>query len=98
MRSILAALSGPATILGVLLLIFAAFTPSRYSLGFASAVQVSQVYSEAAFYALLGIGALLFAIVAFLGQIQVNAVPMPTPSSAPQNKPDTSLGERLGKL
>lgn len=51
-----------AFILGVITFLYAASVPGRYNLYSASAVQISQVYSEATYHALMGIGAILIAL------------------------------------
>lgn len=53
--------SAIAFIAGSLTILYAASIPGRYNLYSASAVQISQVYSEATYHALMGIGAILIA-------------------------------------
>lgn len=52
---------GVLTLVGGILLFIAAFTtPTKYPLSGASAIQISQVYAEATFYAVLAIAAFVF--------------------------------------
>ena len=50
-----------STIVGLGALLYAFLLPKSYSLSTASAVQATQIYTEAGYWALLGIGALIFA-------------------------------------
>ena len=61
-RSILQLLSAIALLLGIAYFISAITTPGSYSLRDASAIQISQVYSEALYYAVLCAASFLFGI------------------------------------
>lgn len=62
MRTVISLISAVALLAGLALLGVAFITPRNYNLAAASAVQVSQVYGEATYYAVMGVGVLLFAI------------------------------------
>ena len=51
---------------GTGLILTSIFTPSQYALRSASAVQITQVYSEAMMYGLQGIGLILFSIFIYM--------------------------------
>lgn len=56
-------LAALASLAGLVCVGLAIYIPRRYDLSSASAIQVTQVYSEAQYYLLIAIAAFLFAVV-----------------------------------
>lgn len=62
MRTLIELLAGVCWLAGLVLVGIALSTPGKYPLAMASAAQISQVYAEASYYALIAIAAFLSGI------------------------------------
>lgn len=60
MKTVMTIIGAVTLSIGMLLFIIAFTVPARYPLMNASALQITQVYAEATFYALLAVGAFVF--------------------------------------
>lgn len=60
MKTVMTIIGALTLCAGILLFIVAFTTPTKYPLTGASAIQISQVYAEATFYAVLAIAAFVF--------------------------------------
>jgi len=61
MKTLITILGALALVGGILLFGAALLTPSQYPLASASAIQLSQVYAQATYYAVLSVAAFVFA-------------------------------------
>lgn len=60
MKTVMTIIGALTLVAGILLFIMAFTTPTKYPIATASAIQISQVYAEATFYAVLAIAAFVF--------------------------------------
>ncbi len=97
MRIIINIVAGIALLIGIGYLFTAATFTTGMNLSSASAIQITQVYTQAGFNALMGIGALLVAVV-----LVIAGRPTPQPATVQHVAPNTgapqTMGGKLGSL
>ena len=101
MRILSTAYTALAFVAGLIALGYAFIYPSGFQLATASAIQIQQVYSQATFYAVLGLGAFASAGVAGLSLVIESISDLKggtRPSAAPNTGAPQSMGGKLGSL
>lgn len=97
MRALLNILGAIAMLIGIGYLLTAATFMSGVNLTSANAIQVTQVYTQASYNALMGIGALLVTVV-FVIAGRPSAQPVTVQQPAPNTGAPQSMGGKLGSL